>query len=247
MSLLSLKGKTIVVTGAAMGIGRSIVVNALKLGAIVVGVDIRKRELTELAKNVKSSDFYTQSFDITEHDKICSLFGELNRNSLAPNCLVNNAGIYYGKSIFDYGDKEIDRLININVKAALYFSKEFAGLVIKKKKRGAIVNLTSVAGQEGSSDALYGLSKAALIGLTKSNAINFAPRIRVNAVAPGIVSTDMIKSIPKYRLKQYQNKELLQNPITTNDVAFTVNFLLSDLSKNYTGAVFDINNGCYLR
>jgi 3-oxoacyl-[acyl-carrier protein] reductase len=83
--------------------------------------------------------------------------------------------------------------------------------------------------------------------LTKSNALNFSPYIRVNAVAPGVVETPMMSVIPKKRLKAYHKHELIDTPIQPEDVANTVVFLLSDAAKHYTGAVFDINNGCYLR
>jgi 3-oxoacyl-[acyl-carrier protein] reductase len=77
--------------------------------------------------------------------------------------------------------------------------------------------------------------------------MNFAPDIRVNAVAPGIVETNMIKTIPKWRVQEYRENELIKTPIFPEDVANTVAFLLSNESRNYTGSVFDLNNGCYLR
>ena len=110
-----------------------------------------------------------------------------------------------------------------------------------------IVNMSSVSGIEGSSDAIYGLSKAAILGLTKSCAMNFSPYIRVNAVAPTMVNTPMMGVIPDWRKEEYLSHELIHTPVMPEDVADTVVFLLSDKSKHYTGATFDINNGGYLR
>lgn len=109
------------------------------------------------------------------------------------------------------------------------------------------MNMSSVSALEGSSDAIYGLSKAAILGLTKSCAMNFSPYIRVNAVAPTMVHTPMMDTIPAWRKKEYLSHQLIDTPVLPEDVADTVVFLLSDKSKHYTGATFDINNGGYLR
>ena len=107
--------------------------------------------------------------------------------------------------------------------------------------------MSSVSGMEGSSDAIYGLSKAAILGLTKSCAMNFSPYIRVNAVAPTMVNTPMMGTIPDWRKEEYLSHQLINTPVLPKDVADTVVFLLSDKAKHYTGATFDINNGGYLR
>ena len=77
--------------------------------------------------------------------------------------------------------------------------------------------------------------------------MNFTPNIRVNAIAPGLVETDMIKAIPEWRIREYRENELIKTSILPEDVANTVAFLLSDEARNYTGAIFDLNNGCYMR
>lgn len=245
--MFSLKDKKIIVTGAASGIGKAITLQCIKYGAIVFAVDINELELKNLKKEVSSQNLKIIKADVSKASQIKKVFTFLNKNRYEANCLINNAGIYNGKSILDYSESEINKVIDINIKSAIYFSKLFAEHIILKNKKGIIVNMTSVSGQDGSSDAIYGLSKSALIGLTKSNAINFSPYIRVNAIAPGIVNTQMQKNIPKERLKNYRKSELIKEPIEPADIANTAIFLLSELSKNYTGSVFDVNNGCYLR
>ena len=160
---------------------------------------------------------------------------------------MNNAGIYLAKNILDYQPDEIDQVLNINIKGSIYFSQMFGRFKLQNKQEGVIVNMSSVSGLEGSSDAIYGLSKAAILGLTKSNATNFAPYIRVNAVAPTMVQTPMMDIIPEWRKEEYLQQQLIHTPVTPKDVAETVIFLLTDKSKHYTGATFDINNGGYIR
>lgn len=119
--------------------------------------------------------------------------------------------------------------------------------LLKTKSKGVIVNVSSISAFEGSSDALYGTSKAGLIGLTRSCALTFAPLVRVNAVAPGIVDTPLIKAIPKWRLAEFEKGERLKERIQPESVASAVWFLLSEESKHTTGSVIDLNNGGYFR
>lgn len=151
------------------------------------------------------------------------------------------------ENLLDYNENEIDKILRVNCAGALYFTKHFTKRIIEKNATGAIVNMASVSGQEGSSDAVYGMTKAAMIGLTKSTALNFAPNIRVNAISPALVETSMIENVPKSRLQELRAKELLKKPITANDIAESVYFLLSDKSRNITGTTLDINNGQYMR
>jgi len=95
-------------------------------------------------------------------------------------------------------------------------------------------------------DPVYSATKAGLVGLTKACAKVFAPRIRVNLVAPGIVETGMFATLPADVVAWYRNAELVKKPLVADDVANTIAFLLSDNARNYTGAVFDLNNGFHL-
>lgn len=151
------------------------------------------------------------------------------------------------KNILDYQVDEIDKVLDINVKGFIYFSQMFGKKLFQSHRKGVIINMSSVSGMEGSSDAIYGLSKAAILGLTKSCAMNFSPYIRVNAVAPTMVNMPMMGMIPNWRKEEYLGHQLIDTPVLPEDVADTVIFLLSDNAKHYTGATFDINNGGYLR
>ena len=159
--------------------------------------------------------------------------------------LVNNAGILLGKDILDYSPEEIAKVIDVNLKGAIYFSKFFGKALLSRKAEGSIVNLSS-SSIYGGSDPVYSSTKAALVGLTKSCALKFSPYIRVNAVAPGIVETDLLAIIPAQAIQRYRDAELVKKPLRPEDVAKTVSFLMGEASRNYSGAVFDLNNGFHM-
>ncbi|WP_334072498.1 MULTISPECIES: SDR family oxidoreductase [Paenibacillus] len=245
-----LKHKKVIVTGAASGIGKEIVKQCLQEGAAVLACDIHEPSLQHLkgAVNEHEQDrLYTYQLDVSKYEEVARFFAYVEAEHSDVDSLVNNAGIYLAKNILDYQENEIDHVLDINVKGYIYFSQRFGKKMIQSQRKGVIVNMSSVSGLEGSSDAIYGLSKAAVLGLTKSCAMNFAPYLRVNAVAPTMVSTPMMDTIPDWRKKEYLSHQLIDTPVLPEDVADTVVFLLSDKSKHYTGATFDINNGGYLR
>lgn len=242
-----LDGKTIIITGAGSGIGSAIASRCLQDGAFVLGCDLDLTGLQKLQEKMQSRKLSVFQVDVTSYREVDAFFKQIAEELPQTDSLVNNAGIYFGQNILDYTAEQIDRVISVNIKGAVYFSQLFGKYFLDKSVPKVIVNISSVSGHEGSSDAVYGLSKAAMLGLTKSCAMNFAPHIRVNAVAPGLVETNMIRNIPEWRLQEFREKELIKTPILPEDVANTVAFLLSDESRNYTGSVFDMNNGCYLR
>ncbi|AIQ12275.1 SDR family NAD(P)-dependent oxidoreductase [Paenibacillus durus] len=243
-----LTNKKLIITGAASGIGKEIVKLGLREGASVIACDINSRLLEELKQQADAcQNLHTYQVDVSDYDQVRDFFAYIEQEHPDADSLVNNAGIYLAQSILDYQEDEIARVMDINIKGAVYFSKLFGRRMLRNQQKGTIVNMSSVSGMEGSSDAIYGLTKAALLGLTKSCAMNFSPYIRVNAVAPTMVDTSMMETIPEWRKKEYLSHQLIPAPVLPEDVAETVVFLLSDKSKHYTGATFDINNGGYLR
>lgn len=238
---------SIIVTGGAKGIGLAITKLLTSQGRKVIACDKDTTALEQLSQQYSDEQIQCFELDVTEHKQVQNFFNEIKQSEQKPFGLVNNAGIYLGRNLFEYELDEIDAVINTNIKGAIYFSKHFGQLLKDSGQKGAIVNISSVSGQEGSSDAIYGMSKAAIIGLTKSCAMLFSPNIRVNAVAPTLVETPLIAKVPQWRLEEYREHEWIKSPVQPEDVANTVEFLLSEKSRNYTGAIFDINNGCYFR
>lgn len=232
-----------IITGAANGIGKAVAEKLLQEEITVLACDIDEEGLAGLKKQFPA--IHTFCFNITDHSSVVSFFNKPIANDAS--WLVNNAGVYPGRNIFDYSPEEILKLAQVNNFGAVYCTQLFAKPLLERKQNGAIVNISSVSGQHGSSDAIYGMTKAALLGLTKSTAISFAPYIRVNAVAPGLVATNILNNIPPERYNELRKNELLPHPIQPEDVAESVYFLLSDKARNITGMTMDVNNGQYLR
>ncbi|WNS44423.1 SDR family oxidoreductase [Paenibacillus sp. MMS20-IR301] len=242
-----LKGMKIIVTGAASGIGKAIVIRCLQEGAEVIACDLNSPLLEELKTATASDKLSSCRLDVGSYTEVEHFFTYIQQEHADVAGLVNNAGIYLGRGLLEYTSEDIDRVLDINIKGYVYFSQGFGRLLLDQKRQGVIVNMSSVSGQEGSSDAVYGLTKAAVLGLTKSCAMNFAPYIRVNAVAPTMTNTPMMGHIPEWRQQEYLEHQLTPEPLLAEDIAETAVFLLSSRARAYTGATFDINNGCYLR
>ncbi len=234
--------KRVIVTGAGKGLGRAIAKDLASHGFGIVALDIDSMLLAEVKQSLRDS-VTTARLDVSDETQVQDFFTGLNPDEVFG--LVNNAGIYLGKSILDYTADEISRVVSVNLIGAINCSKYFAKLMLPQPREGAIVNLSS-SSIYGGSDAVYSATKAALVGLTKACAMKFSPHIRVNAVAPGIVETDILKTIPTHVIEWYRKSELVKLPLQPNDVADSVRFLLSQDGKNYSGAVFDLNNGFHL-
>jgi 3-oxoacyl-[acyl-carrier protein] reductase len=235
--------RTVIVTGAAKGIGKAITEKCLDEGWAVIACDKDEASLKALKKE---HDVKTFVLDVSDPQAIKRVFESFGKTDL-PYALVNNAGIFRGTKFLEYPLEAIDQLLSVNLRGPILCSQAFGALLIKQEEVGVIVNIASVAGQTGSADAIYGSSKAGLIGFTKACAMAFAPHIRVNAVAPGMVETDMWAQVSPERRLVFKSTELVKETIMPEDVAESVWFLLSDASKHYTGAVLDINNGFYFR
>lgn len=235
--------KKIIVTGAGGGIGQAICERSTKEGFGVIAIDVDEVALTaiEHLENIE-----TKVLDISNYNEVATFFNQLKDDPSIVG-LVNNAGIYKGISLLEYNEEMMDTVLNVNIKGPTICSSFFIKNLQLNNQQGKIINISSISGQEGSSDALYGLTKAAIIGLTKSLALRFASTVLVNAIAPTMIETKMMDIIPAWRKEEYNAHHLIKEPVSANDVANTVNFLLSDESNHYTGATFDLNNGGYLR
>jgi 3-oxoacyl-[acyl-carrier protein] reductase len=232
----------VIITGAGKGLGKAIVSQLLEDGARILALDRDEALLRSLAAEL-GNRIECFRVDVADHAAVESFYRSLGDLPLFG--LVNNAGILLGKSLLEYSPEEIGTVIDVNLKGAIYCSKFFGQAALSRKADGSIVNVSSSA-IYGGSDAVYSATKAALVGLTKSCALKFSPHVRVNAVAPGIVETDLFANIPREAIQRYRNAEVVKQPLQPEDVARTVSFLMSDAGRNYSGAVFDLNNGFHM-
>lgn len=202
MSENKLKNKTAVITGGTRGIGYATVKAFLKEGARVYLFGSRKETVDKAVGNLLSENpscpvrgMYPDLMNIEEVKKV---FSKIAEEAGSVDILVNNAGVSSKDSIYDYTDDEFDRLMNINVKAVFNCIRAVAPLM-KSTGGGVILNTSSLVSIYGSAGGVaYPASKSAINGLTKSLARELGPDgIRVNAVAPGIIETDMLRNLPK--------------------------------------------------
>lgn len=240
--------KKVVITGAANGIGRAAAMACLAEDFYVIAADKDMAGLASLLAEAGRDRLEVVCADFADFSTIKAFVPQLYSRHESLYGLVNNAGLYQGLSVFDYSDAQVDEMYTLNLKSLIYLSRDFARREMSIGGPRCIVNVTSVAGEVGSFDAVYGASKAGVIGLTKANAWNFAPSIRVNAVSPALVrDTSIFDRIPEHRRREYERQEILREPILPSGVADVIVFLLGEKSRHLTGQVIAVDNGAYPR
>ena len=244
--MIDLKEKNIIVTGASGGIGNSIIEKLNQAGAKILASGTRIEKLDEL-KN-KFRDLKTLKFDISESNKV-EEFVEAATKELGGNldCVVNNAGVTQDNLAIRMNLNEWQKVININLTSTFLISK-FAIKKMLKNKSGKIVNITSVIGHTGNlGQANYSASKAGIIAMSKSLAIEYAKKnININCISPGFIRTSMTEKLDDKFKEAIISKipsARLGNPI---DVANAVLFLCSNQSNYINGETLHVNGGMYM-
>lgn len=242
----NLENKNIIVTGASGGIGNSIIKKLNELGANILASGTRIEKLEELKKNFKNIKILR--FDISQSDKI-EEFVENATNELGGSLdgIVNNAGITQDNLAIRMSLDEWQKVININLTSTFLMSK-FAIKKMLKNKSGKIVNITSVVGHTGNlGQANYTASKAGIVAMSKSLAIEYAKKhINVNCISPGFIKTAMTDKIDD------KFKEIIVSKIPSarlgepDDIANAVLFLCSDQSDYINGETIHVNGGMYM-
>ncbi len=247
-SLFSLDNKISIVTGAAGGNGKSISEALLRSGSTVIMIDILKKELSKNVKkfqneNLPAIEYYC---DITDKKQILELGKYIKKKFGKLDILVNNAGISLPQSSLDYSEKLWEKTYNINVKAPFFLSQECAK-IMKLKKSGIIINITSINAEFAFPDnPSYQASKAGLKQLTKSLALDLAKfGIRVNNVGPGYFHTAMTKKSWNNikRRKIITSNTILGRWGEPKDLEGIIIFLSSDASSYITGQDIYIDGG----
>ena len=238
--------KLAVVTGAARGIGQAVVLELLRQGRIVAGLDINAEQLTELENLVKDAGYgvITKCVDITDTEKFTKILEELASEHNGIGILVNNAGITRDNLLIRMSDEDFDRVIDVNLRAA-FVAMRVAARSMVRNKFGRIISLSSVSGLIGNAgQANYSASKAGLIGMTKTVARELAKKnITANCVAPGFIETEMTKKLPQPVFEAAKQLIPLKRVGTVDDVAKAVAFLASDQTGYITGQVLCVDGG----
>ena len=242
----SLKDKNIIVTGASGGIGNSIVEKLNQNGANILATGTRIEKLEELKE--KFSNIKILKFDISQHDKIEEFLENATKElGGSLDCIVNNAGITKDNLTIRMSLEEWSKVININLTSTFLMCKYSIKKMLKNKS-GKIINITSVVGHTGNvGQANYTASKAGIVAMSKSLAIEYAKKnINVNCISPGFISTAMTDQIDE-KFKETIIAKIPSNRLgKPEDIANAVNFLSSDQSDYINGETLHVNGGMYL-
>ena len=242
----NLKDKNIIVTGASGGIGNSIVEKLYENGANILATGTRVEKLEELKK--KFSNIKIIKFDISQHEKVEEFINTATEElGGSLDCIVNNAGITKDNLTIRMSLEEWSKVIDINLTSTFLMCK-YSIKKMLKNKFGKIINITSVVGHTGNvGQANYAASKAGIVAMSKSLAIEYAKKnINVNCISPGFISTAMTDQIDE------KYKEAIIAKIPSNrlgkpeDIANAVTFLGSDHSDYINGETIHVNGGMYL-
>ena len=247
---LGLQGKGAIVTGGSLGIGRAVALELAREGCNVA-VNYRRHD-TEAKQVVADIEKMGRKglavkADVSSYDDAQKMVEQVVEQFGHLDIMVCNAGITWDGVIWKMSEKQWDQVIAVNLKGYFNYNKA-AALVMKDRKYGKIVNISSINGLRGKfGQANYAASKGGEIAMSKSLARELGRfNVNVNVVAPGMVLTDMMEAIPP----EFKNKALAETVVgrfaTPGDCAHLVAFLCSDLSRHVTGEVIKIDGGQYI-
>ena len=243
--MINFKNKNILITGASGGIGNELVKKFVSLGGNVLGSGTRAEKLDLLKK--KYPNIKVKKFDIAEHSRIEEFIDNVSLELGGLDILINNAGINMDNLSLRMKDDEWKKVIDINLTSTFLLSK-YSIKKMLKNKFGRIVNITSVVGHTGNlGQSNYSASKAGIIGMSKSLAIEYAKKnITINCVSPGFILSDMTMNIAE-KVKLYLTSRIPMGKLGTGeDVSNCAAFLSSDQASYVTGETIHVNGGMYM-
>ena len=245
MSLL--KGKVSVVTGGSRGIGRSICLKFAEQGSDIIFTYRSSKEKAESLQDelckfgVKCEGIMS---DASDYNSSQNLIEHITKKYTKIDILVNNAGITKDGLLMRMTEEDFDKVVSVNMKSVFNMTKCVQRNMLKARQ-GSIINLSSIVGVKGNpGQSNYAASKAAIIGFSKSIALELGSRnIRCNVIAPGFIKTEMTNNLDIEMIKRWEESIPLKRTGNSKDVANLALFLASDLSSYITGQVINVCGG----
>lgn len=241
--------KTVLITGASRGIGATIAKKLNKSYKLVLSYNKNEKKAIDLLNELRKENpnVLMVKADASDEKNVDNLFNIAEKNFGHVDILINNAGISYFGLIQDMEYKDWRNIISTNLDSVFLTSKRAIKNMVKQKY-GVILNMSSIWAKEGASlEVAYSASKGGINSFTKALSKELLPsNIRVNAIAPGIVDTDMTKNDLSDDDKKYLKEDLIEKRFASPDeIANLVSFLISKKGSYITGSIFDINGGFY--
>tara|TARA_B100000886_G_scaffold336444_1_gene295237 strand:+ start:196 stop:933 length:738 start_codon:yes stop_codon:yes gene_type:complete len=243
--MISLKNKNIILTGSTGGIGMSILEKLVTSGANIIATGTNEDKLKIIT--TKFANVITKKFDISNHQEIEKFIDDCYNNlDKKIDVIINNAGITKDNLSIRMNKNEWDQVLNINLTSTFLLSKCVIRKMIKANE-GKIINITSIVAHTGNlGQSNYSASKAAVLGMSKSLALEYAKKnIKVNCISPGFITSNMTDKINEKQKEIMMSKIPLARFGNPSDVANTALFLCSDLSNYITGETIHVNGGMY--
>ena len=240
--MILLKNKVVIISGGTSGIGYATAHTMCREGAVVYACARHRKEFSE--KNIQY-----HFLDVTDSNSCRKLTEDVLAEHGRIDVLVADAGITKDSLTAKLTEEDFDAVINTNLKGIFNMVK-YIGPQMERQGGGSVITVSSIVGEFGNiGQANYAASKAGIIGMSKSWAKEFARKgvpVRVNAVAPGYILTDMVKTVPEHRLKAFAEQTMLKRLGEPEEVAEIITFLASDKASYITGSVIDVNGGMRL-
>jgi 3-oxoacyl-[acyl-carrier protein] reductase len=247
---MTLSGQVAIVTGGSLGIGSAIALELARRGA-GVAINYRKHEdeagkVVSRMKDLCGRGMAIQA-DVSVFSDAAAMVEEVRTEWGRVDILVNNAGINRDGVIWKMSEEQWDAVIDVNLKGCFNYTRAVAP-IFREQKSGKIVNITSINGLRGKfGQTNYSASKAGIIGFTKAVARELGKyNVNVNAVAPGLIETDMIKSAPQDVIDRALKEIVMGRVGRPEDVASVVSFLCSEAARHVTGEVIRVDGGQYI-
>jgi 3-oxoacyl-[acyl-carrier protein] reductase len=247
---MELEGKVAIVTGGTRGIGRAIVLDLAANGAdVALNYRVSADLAQELAESIQAMDRRAMivQADVSSFDDAQAMVARVMEEFGKVDILINNAGMNWDGVVWKMTEEQWDRVINVDLKGTFNYTRAVAPL-FREQGSGKIVNITSINGLRGKfGQTNYTAAKAGVIGFTKTCARELGRKsINVNAVAPGLIETEMVKEAPE-KVRELALAEIVLDRLgLPEEVAYVVTFLCTEKARHITGQVIQVDGGQYI-